>query len=55
MEASSGDESRQLLGGRSCAENWLPALTPSADVDLEQDGTRGDGGGGGHTGIQERV
>lgn len=55
MEASSGDDSSQLLGGRSCAENWLPPLTPSAGVDLEPDGTRGDGGGEGHMGIQEGV
>lgn len=36
MEVSSGDDSSRLLGGRSYAAKWLPALTLSADVDLEQ-------------------
>lgn len=43
---SSGDDSSRLLGGRSYAAKWLPALTLSADVDLEQGGmSRGVMGG----------
>lgn len=41
---SSRDDSSRLLGGRSYAAKRLPALTLSADADLEQGGrSRSDG------------
>lgn len=51
VEVSGGDDSIQLPGGRSYPENWLPALTPSADVHLEKAGTSIEvmGGGGKNT------
>lgn len=38
-EVSTRDESSQLGGGSSSAGDWLPALSPSADVELGQGGT----------------
>lgn len=58
---SSGDDSSQLPGGWSYPTNWLPALTPPADVDLEQGGQgercwlAGTGRCTGHMGVQGRV
>ena len=56
---SSGDDSSQLLGGRSYPGNRFLALSPPADVDL--DGARWTsrevmgGGEKGHMGVQKRV